>query len=261
MKRFGIIGNPVAHSLSPALFKAAYGGKWAYDLIEEETFPAAWNRFLEGYDAINVTAPFKQDAFFAAGRATEAANAIGAANIIFKNRGVTCSDNSDYRAVERLLEVLCPDARRALIIGCGGAGKAAAHAAASKGLQTTIANRDEKKAFEFAISHPLLDIHWAGLADAGHLAGLADVIIYTVPVPIGSLGRIFHRALGKTYIEANYKDPSFSPELIGKIRSRGGQYCSGKEWLLLQAIEGYKILTGEDPDIESMKKVFENNGY
>ena len=34
MKKFGLIGHPISHSLSPALFKAAYGGKYAYELIE-----------------------------------------------------------------------------------------------------------------------------------------------------------------------------------------------------------------------------------
>ena len=62
MKKFGLIGHPIAHSLSPALFKAAFGGRYTYDLIEEEDFEKAYGRFLEEYDAINVTAPFKESA-------------------------------------------------------------------------------------------------------------------------------------------------------------------------------------------------------
>ena len=63
MDRFGLIGHPIAHSLSPALFRAAYGGKYAYDLIETPDFEAAWARFLADYKAINVSAPFKGNAF------------------------------------------------------------------------------------------------------------------------------------------------------------------------------------------------------
>jgi Shikimate 5-dehydrogenase len=57
MKRFGLIGNPVAGSLSPRLFEAAYGGRYTYDLIEGAEFAASWQRFLDEYDGINITAP------------------------------------------------------------------------------------------------------------------------------------------------------------------------------------------------------------
>ena len=59
MKKFGLIGCPIAHSMSPALFKAAYDGAYDYDLIEGE-FDDVYLRFLNEYDAINVTAPFKE---------------------------------------------------------------------------------------------------------------------------------------------------------------------------------------------------------
>ena len=54
MKKVGLIGHPIAHSLSPALFKAGYDGRYTYDLIEEEAFDTAYARFLDGYDGIHV---------------------------------------------------------------------------------------------------------------------------------------------------------------------------------------------------------------
>ena len=63
MLRFGLIGYPISHSLSPRLFEAAYGGRFKYDLIEEEDFEKAWEAFTDGpYRAVNVTAPFKEKA-------------------------------------------------------------------------------------------------------------------------------------------------------------------------------------------------------
>ena len=47
MKKFGLIGHPITHSQSPALFKAGYGGKYAYDLIEGEVFEASSHKFLD----------------------------------------------------------------------------------------------------------------------------------------------------------------------------------------------------------------------
>ena len=63
MIKFGLIGHPIEHSASPALFAKAYGGRWQYDLIEGEDFEASWQRFLDEYQAINITAPFKEAAF------------------------------------------------------------------------------------------------------------------------------------------------------------------------------------------------------
>ena len=63
MKKFALIGHPVAGSLSPVLIKAAYQGRYTYDLVDRESFADAWEVFVHQYDGINVTAPFKQDAF------------------------------------------------------------------------------------------------------------------------------------------------------------------------------------------------------
>ena len=63
MKKYGLIGNPISTSKSPALFNAGYSGKYVYDLIEESDFDTAYGRFLDGYEGINVTAPFKEQAF------------------------------------------------------------------------------------------------------------------------------------------------------------------------------------------------------
>ena len=63
MKRFGLIGYPIAHSLSPFLFRAGYEGKYPYELIETSDFEEAYRRFLSEYHGINVTAPFKELAY------------------------------------------------------------------------------------------------------------------------------------------------------------------------------------------------------
>ena len=46
MMRFGLIGHPIGHSLSPALFSAAYAGQFCYDLIEGPYFEESYARFL-----------------------------------------------------------------------------------------------------------------------------------------------------------------------------------------------------------------------
>ena len=104
MKRFGLIGHPIAHSLSPALFKAGYTGKYPYELIETADFEEAYNRFLNGYDGINVTAPFKELAYAKADILSEECRIIKATNLLVKTPDGIKAYNSDYLGVRMWLE-------------------------------------------------------------------------------------------------------------------------------------------------------------
>ena len=140
MKRFGIIGDPIAHSMSPRLFRAAYGGRYPYDLIEGSDFEASWERFLKDYDGINVTAPFKEKAAAKADILSPAVSRIGASNLIVKTSEGIFADNSDYHGVVLTLRSHNFRCGKALVIGCGGAGKAAAVALFDEGWDVSILN-------------------------------------------------------------------------------------------------------------------------
>lgn len=260
MKKFGLIGHPIAHSLSPALFKAAYNGKYTYDLIEGEDFKKAYGRFLEEYDGINVTAPFKEQAFAKADILTDECMAAGATNLLIKTSEGVKAYNSDFLGVRKWLAEVAGRLERqdnqrsikVLIAGYGGAGKAAAAAASSLGMEVSIVNRTQKgteikplEAFcnEFRTS---------------------DIIIYNIPSPIDGLGMLTDEdcrggceARPKFILEANYRNPSFTPELQGRIRRvyPDTEFVDGKLWLLYQAVTGYEIFTGETPDLEKMSDV------
>lgn len=181
MMKFGIIGDPVSHSKSPVLFRAAYGGAWPYELIEGSDFETSWRRFLEEYTGINVTAPFKALAFRKADIATVATARIGAANLIVKTPQGTEAHNSDFSGVilsvrealapgcapapdetvlgevRDLLPNLYPTRPEALVIGCGGAGRAAAVAAAEMGFRVRVMNRTYLKAVDLCREMPEMD--------------------------------------------------------------------------------------------------------
>lgn len=61
----------------------------------------------------------------------------------------------------------------------------------------------------------------------------------------------------KIIIEANYKDPAFTAELLDMLKGVNPEivYVGGREWLLHQAIGAYSVFTGEEPNIEEMRKV------
>jgi len=294
MKRFGLIGHPVAGSFSPRLFEAAYGGRYAYDLLEGAVFDASWQRFLDGYDGINITAPFKQDAFRAVDALSDDARLCGAVNLAVKTPAGIVGYNTDVAGVvlavrEALAGLASPGAQsvipgstgnlltEALIVGCGGAGRAAAVAALRLGCRVTLVNRTPARAADLAddlnarlspIGTGSLSIGPAPLSTgSGSLAtgpnGPAgsrpactwvpaesigalspDLVIYTVPGPMDG----FPDFPGAVILEANYRTPC--------LEGRGKTYISGLRWLLYQAVAGYEIFTGETPDADAMFRIF-----
>lgn len=240
--KFALIGHPVAGSLSPRLFKAAYGGRYPYDLIDEPAFEAAWERFLAGYDGINVTAPFKQDAFAIVSRLTPDALATGAVNLVVRNGEETVGYNTDVEGVLGAVRETGLPVSDALIVGAGGAARAAAVAALRLGCRVTIANRTLSKADELAYS---LGCEAVSLAHMGSLT--PDLVIYTLPgsAPLTLEGSLFRNAL---VLEAEYKHP-----VLADIPCRA--YVGGRRWLLWQAVAGYALFTGEEPDAEKMSSV------
>ena len=240
--KFALIGHPVAGSLSPRLFEAAYGGRYPYDLIDEPAFEAAWERFLAGYDGINVTAPFKQDAFANVSRLTPDALATGAVNLVVRHGQETVGYNTDVEGVLGAVRETGLPVSDALIVGAGGAARAAAVAALRLGCRVTIANRTLSKADELAYS---LGCEAVSLAHMGSLT--PDLIIYTLPgsAPLTLEGSLFRNAL---VLEAEYKHP-----VLADIPCRA--YVGGRRWLLWQAVAGYALFTGEEPDAEKMSSV------
>ena len=281
--KFGLIGHPIEHSLSPALFKAGYDGKYPYDLIEEQDFEKAYQRFLAEYDGINVTSPFKETALLKADIVSDECRMIGATNLLVKSDAGVTAYNSDYRGLVLLLETfhpadratdgvlppwpqgvgptqwegfrqrLCPaDGReryRALIVGMGGAGKAAAAAARTLGYETVLMNRTQ-------YSPDILP-----LETFREEFRKADIIIYNLPVAIPQLEELsdedFTPGRTKILLEANYRNPSFSKELADKALNINPDFrhINGNAWLLYQALTGYELFTGEKPDLSRMSDV------
>lgn len=217
MDKFALIGYPIAHSLSPRLFAAAYDGRYAYELIETEDFSLAWQTFLDEYKAINVTAPFKGDAFLKADILSPECERVGATNLCVKTDQGIKAYNSDYLGVKALIKNY---SGTAAVIGYGGAGKAALAAAEDVGLETRLYRHHEIA---------------AGVS--------ADVIIYTLPRAVAGIDKLECTAL----LEANYKDPCLS---IHK------SYIPGTAWHLQQAVLGYSLMTGIEPCEDKMKLVY-----
>lgn len=298
MNNYGLIGDPIAKSLSPALFNAGFGGKYNYDLIEGTSFGNSFKTFEERYKGINVTAPFKEDAFRRADIYTSYCSKIGAANILVKTGDGILADNSDFTGIilsiaeaympglvrqfaakygeamhkkvhlylRQALTMLFSRKPQALVVGCGGAGRAAAVAAAELGFDTALMNRTPEKAQKIADEMPEYNFICDQIADFRAAVRECDLVIYTLPVKLDEIGILTAEDFegedryrwprpGKVILEANYRNPSFCGPVTDKINAGGAQYVPGTKWLLYQALTGYLSLTGRIPDLNAMEQV------
>ena len=242
--KYGLIGHPISHSKSPALFRAAYpdAPEMTYDLIEEADFEQAYRRFLNEYDAVNVTAPFKGDAFKKVDVADTIARELYAVNILKKKDGKVYGYNSDFWALQELLKPYADPRQHphVLVIGCGGAAKAAALAALKLRMAVRVANRDFRKAREFCFTGGgMIPLR---LEQVPELMDAIRILIYALPVKIDLVDSL-------PLAGANYKDPC----LRERCAEAGATYISGLEWLAGQAVAGYQLMTGKEPDAERVK--------
>ena len=283
MKRFALIGHPVAGSLSPRLFAAAYGGRYAYDLLDRDSFAAAWQAFLDGYQGINVTAPYKLDAFNAVHWRSESALATGAVNLVVREADGLHGYNTDVDGVVGAVKECgrfpaplpsfpaptgnLPASPEALVVGTGGAARAAVAAAKLLGCSVTVAGRNLAKAQALSAA---MDCSAVALSAIGTLR--PQLLIYTIPGSVsvipgltlatpglspvipdlssvipGLTGDLLRHAI---VLEAEYKTPQ-----LAAMPCR--HYIGGRRWLLHQALSGYRLFTGEDPDASAMSNVIQ----
>ena len=153
----GIVGNPVTHSLSPVIHNgwieaagmdAAYVAFSPRDAAGFETLVAAGRAGL--LSGVNVTAPFKEQAFALADSASGTARVSGSANILVFRDGEVRADSADGLGLLRALREQAPKLSLAgspvVMLGAGGAARAAAASLAGAGARVRIVNRTRDRA-------------------------------------------------------------------------------------------------------------------
>jgi shikimate dehydrogenase len=263
MDVFGLVGNPVGHSLSPPMHEAAYdelGMDARY--VTFEPAPHDLGAAIEGARALgvgglNVTIPFKEDAF-AHVEPDDLAARIGAINTIdFSDEGTDqrpTGHNTDVAGVRRSFahhDVRLAD-RDAVVVGAGGAARAAAFGLADAGATVHVANRTVERAEQLAA-----DV--GASATAGGLDSLeARVSVADVLVNATSVGMEEDRSpVPTTALHADLAvlDAVYRPldtRLLRGARVRGATTIDGAWMLLYQGVEAFERWTGRDAPVDAM---------
>jgi len=277
MDVYGLIGNPVGHSLSPPMHEAGYE---ALDMdARYVTFePPADGAVaaIEGAEALgvaglNVTIPFKQDALAAVDPDPLAAR-IGAVNTVdFSGERPTGYNTDAAGAVRALRDGGVSLSGTAVVVGAGGAGRAVAFALADEGMAVRLANRTESKADALAAdvreggdgSGPTgnggetdrnsPDATGHGLDELDALLADADVLVNATsvgmeedetPVPADAL----HGDLG--VLDAVYRP--LETRLLRDAAATGATTVDGARMLLYQGVVAFEHWTGGEAPVAAM---------
>jgi len=259
MIRLGIIGDPIAHSLSPALHgfvlqSLGIAGEYrAYRVRESELHEfLATHRELRGF---NVTIPHKERILDYLDAVSREAQVIGAVNTVKNERGQLVGYNTDCVGFLRPLRARALSPKSAILLGAGGAARAVAHALLqSEVTALTLYNRSVERALKLAEDlQKLYPGRKISVADDPCALPLphVDLLVNATPVgtqsdalPIPLPARLPQNLLVYDLV---YNPPK--TRLLLEAARRGARILGGLDMLVYQAIESLKIWL-ERPDLE-----------
>jgi 3-dehydroquinate dehydratase/shikimate dehydrogenase len=263
---FGVVGDPVGHSLSPLIHNAAlrHVGLNAvylpFRVPRGELVPSV-ESFKEipvrGY---SVTIPHKEAAARLAYVRDDEVETMGAANTLTAQEGGFRAYNTDAQAALESLRAHLPldehghtvplSGRQVLILGAGGVGRAIAHALQREGTVLTITNRTEERGILLAEEVGCKFVDWAARHNV-----LCDTLINCTSVGM-------HPNLDESPIHNSFLKPGlmvfdtiYTPEttlLVREARGRGCAVLTGVDMFVRQAGLQFKIFTDLEPPLELM---------
>lgn len=261
MPRLGVIGWPVAHSRSPAMFQAAFAAcgmdDWTYQRLPlspdlfEDTVRALG---ASGFVGANVTIPHKQAALALADHASEAARAIGAANTLsFTADGRIEAENTDAPG---LLAALgrSPERMKALVLGAGGSARAVVWALLSAGAaEVAVWNRTPERAI--ALAEELGARAVGSPVEADLLVNCTSVGLQRSATDAGALNQLSLTADqvgGYAYVvDLVYRDEP--TPLLAAARRHGVATVDGLEVLVAQGALSFEHWTGRPAPLAAMR--------
>ncbi len=255
---YGILGNPVAHSMSPLMHNTAFellGIDAVYLPFEVEDFPRA----LAGMKALgikgaSVTHPFKTQALDLADEIDDISEKIGAVNtLVFEKHGIR-GTNTDWVGAVASIEALLPiKGHRFVVLGAGGAARAVVFGIVSKGGNCIVANRSEDKGRALAQA---FDCDFVPLPEIDQVQ--ADCLVNTTPVgmyPKTDEMPVPDQALGAYKAVADVIYNPLETMLLKQAKAAGCMVASGFEMFVYQGIEQFTIWTGAQAPVREMREV------
>jgi shikimate dehydrogenase/3-dehydroquinate dehydratase type I len=263
MTVLGLLGHPVSHSVSQpmheaALRRARLAGEYLPLDVPESLFGRRTIEVLRDlrFKGVNVTIPHKQSALDLCDELTSSARMTGAVNTISFDGLKIVGENTDLFGFSKLIEgkIRFRKKTEALVIGAGGAARAAVHVLKLKGAAVTVAARRLPQAQEVAERFKVKATSLEALRSS---EARYDVVVNCTPlgmkgmparnpVPLNSIRR------GTVLFDIVY-NPTITPAMKAAKRRRVKAY-GGLEMLVQQGAKSFRIWTGKKPEISVMRE-------
>lgn len=254
-----VIGSPVRHSQSPALFNAAYRGLGldrlfvAFEVAPGDAGSALASMRTLGIDHLSVTMPHKTDVARAVDELTDEARALDAVNCVVHANGKLVGHNTDgpgFLAAVAHETGFAPEGRSCAVVGAGGAARAVILSLARAGAsEVVVVNRTRDRAESAAV----LAGPAGRVGDASDLGGVDLVVDAT---PAGMAGQVdlpFDPAvLTHHQIVADLVYHPAETPLIAAARARGITAVNGLGMLVHQAAVQFELVTGVEAPVQTM---------
>jgi 3-dehydroquinate dehydratase/shikimate dehydrogenase len=256
-KVYGIAGNPISHSMSPWVMNTAFRrenvnavylplhAKTLSDLLATVTgLPL---------DGVSVTMPYKQAVVAHLDNSDVPTQQCGACNTVVRGKdGRLFGFNTDLYGIVAAIEPrMTLQGARVLVIGAGGAARAAVIGLKAKGADVAIVNRTPATAAELAKQLGIKTVKRNEVAKLSF-----DLIFNATPVGMGSDGEtpLNENELNTTWVFDSVYNPVDTP-LLKLAQSKGLGTISGAEMFLHQAARQFEIWTGKPAPMEAIRQV------
>ena len=252
---YGILGHPLGHSLSPAMHNAAFNelGMDAiyipFDIENSQLGGAMEALEAAGLRGANVTIPHKQAIIAFLDRVDKRARQAGAVNTIVRRGARFLGSNTDTGGFIGALEAAGVRLKgaRALVIGAGGAARAAVLGLLDEGAAVTVANRTRSRALGLRRALGAPQVKVIGLEDLPGAMRDADILVNCTPVGMKGFGpsipvpaRFLH---GRMTVMDMVYNPEMTP-LLEAAGKAGARTVSGIEMFTRQAMGSLAMWTG-----------------
>ncbi|WP_048191196.1 shikimate dehydrogenase [Methanobacterium sp. SMA-27] len=267
---FGIIGDPVEHTLSPGMHNAAFKELdmnniyVPFHVNAEELEDAIAGAYALGIKGLNITIPHKTEVIKYLDYLDIAAGLIGAVNTIeFGKNGAVGHNTDGIGAVRAINEITSVKNKKVMILGAGGAARAVAFQILISGAKNlVISNRTIERASELRddlVEKLEPDVL---VTDLGHELEreLKDTDILVNTTPIGMYPNISQKPIvtaDMMHEDLVVNDIVYNPlktGLLNEAEKAGAKPISGVKMLMYQGVESFKIWTGIEPPVEVFKK-------
>ncbi len=264
MKLFGVLGDPVSHSLSPVMHNAAFCALGmdceyhAFRVSRDALRDAIYGAYALGFGGLNLTIPLKEKALDIV-KPTELARQIGAVNTIDFKRGIV-GYNTDGIGAKMALERggIGIKGKNVLLLGAGGAARAIAFQLASDGAGVIIANRTEERAVALAKDVSKIGkARGTGLDELKNLIQSCDILINSTAVgmtPKTSETIVTSEMMHSKLVVFDIVYNPVETMLLQEARKAGAKTIDGVAMLIYQGAEAFRIWTGKTPPLDVMEK-------